>query len=180
MPGKLDFITPTLIRVFELFLSHPMGQYHEREVMRATRVSKGSANKMLRVLAARGFLISERKGRMVFYILNRAEAVVKQFKVLSSVYLLKGLTDRVKEESRKIVLFGSCAQGTDTRESDIDLFVLTSTKNTVRRRIRDFNRANDRKVTPVVVDANELARLKREDKPLYENVQRGITLWERE
>jgi predicted nucleotidyltransferase len=180
MPGKLDFMTPTLFTVFELFLEDPMGQYHEREVVRTAKVSKGSANKILRLLAGQGFLTRERRGRMVFYSLNRTEAVVKQFKILSDVYLLKGLTDRMKEVSRRIVLFGSCAQGTDTKDSDIDLLVLSSTKNVIRRKIRDFNRTSDRKVAAVVIDTNELTRLKREDKPLYENVQRGIVLWEKE
>ena len=180
MPGKSDFMTPTLITVFELFLSDPMGEYHEREAVRTAKVSKGSANKILRVLAGQGFLTREKRGRMVFYKLNRAEAVVKQFKILSNVYLLKGLTDRVKEECRRIVLFGSCAQGTDTKDSDIDLFVLTSAKNSVRRKIRDFNRASDRKVTPIVIDTNELTKLKREDTPLHDNLERGIVLWEKE
>jgi len=180
MPKELDFITPTFMTVFELFLSDPMQEYHEREVVRRTRVSKGSANKILRLLAGLGFLTRQTRGRMVLYRLNHREPVVKQFKILSNVYLLKGLTDQVKEECRRIVLFGSCAEGTDTKDSDIDLFVLTSTKNTVKRRIRDFNRAGDRKVTPIVIDTNELAKLKREDKPLYENVQRGIVLWEKE
>jgi predicted nucleotidyltransferase len=180
MPGKIDFITPTLLTVFELFLSDPMREYHEREVVRTAKVSKGSANKILRALAGQCLLTRERRGRMVFYKLNRAEAVAKQFKILSNVYLLKGLTDRVKEECRRIVLFGSCAQGTDAKDSDMDLFLLTSAKNSVKRKIRDFNRASDRNVTPIVIDTNELAKLKREDKPLYENVQRGIVLWERE
>jgi predicted nucleotidyltransferase len=180
MPKELGFITPTFMTVFELFLSDPMQVYHEREVVRRIKVSRGSANKILRLLAALGFLTRQTRGRMVLYRLNHTEAVVKQFKILSNVYRLKGLTDKIKEESRRIVLFGSCAEGTDTRESDIDLFVLTSAKSTVRRRIRDFNRASERSVTPVVVDTNELTRLKREDKPLYENMRRGIVLWEKE
>ena len=180
MRRALGFITPTFMTVFELFLSDPMQEYHEREVVRRTNVSRGSANKMLRLLAALGFLTRQTRGRMVLYRLNHREAVVKQFKILSNVYLLKGLTDQIREESRRIVLFGSCAEGTDTRDSDIDLFVLTSTKNTIRRKIRDFNRTNERNVTPVILDTNELTRLKREDKPLYENMRRGIVLWEKE
>lgn len=180
MPGKLDFITPTFMTVFELFLLDPMQEYHERKVMRMTKVSKGSANKMLRLLADLGFLTRERRGRMVFYKLNLTEAVVRQFKTVVSVFALKGLMDRIKEESRRIILFGSCAQGTDTRDSDIDLFVLTSAKNLVRRKIREFNRASDRKIVPIVVDTNEFTKLKRGDKPLYENVERGIVLWEKE
>ena len=180
MPKELGFITPTFMTVFELFLSDPMQEYHEREVVRRTNVSRGSANKILRLLAALGFLTRQTRGRMVLYRLNHSEAVVKQFKVLSNVYLLKELTDEIKKESRRIILFGSCAEGTDTRDSDIDLFVLTATKNTVMRRIRDFNRTSERNVTPVVLDTNELTRLKREDKPLYDNMRRGIVLWEKE
>ena len=180
MPGKIDFITPTFMIVFGLFLSDPMQDYHEREVMRRTKVSKGSANKILRLLSGLGFLMRERRGRMMFYRLNRTEATVKQFKVLVTVYALKELTDHVKEECRRIVLFGSCAQGTDTKDSDIDLLVLTSAKSSVRKKMHDFNRTSDRKITPVIVDMNELTKLKREDKPLYDNIERGMALWEKE
>lgn len=180
MPQKLDFITPTLVAVFELFLSDPISEYHEREVVRRSRVSKGSANRMLRLLAGLGFLTRERKGRMVFYKLNEKEAVVRQFKILANVFALKELVDGIKEDCRRIVLFGSSAQGTDAKDSDIDLFVLTSAKNSVRRRVTDFNRRSERKVAPIIVDANEFVKLKREDRPLYENVERGIVLWERE
>ena len=180
MRERLDFITPTLMAVLNLFLSDPIGEYYEREVVRKTKVSKGSANKMLRLLANLGLLTRERKGRMVLYRLDEREAIVRQFKILTNVYALKKLTDRTKEESRRIVLFGSCAQGTDVKDSDIDLFILTSAKDSVRREVSEFNRSNDRKVAPIIVDANELLKLKREDRPLYENVQKGIVLWQRE
>jgi predicted nucleotidyltransferase len=180
MPGKLGFITPTLTTVFELFLSDPMGEYHEREVVRRTKVSKGSANRILRLLAGLGFLTRERRGRMVLYRLNHREALVRQFKIVVNVYALKKLTDRIRQECRRIVLFGSCAQGTDTKDSDVDLFILTSSKNSVMTKVREFNRTSDRKVALILVDTSEFTKLRREDKPLYENVQRGIVLWERE
>lgn len=180
MPGKLDFMTPKLMVVFQLFLSDPMQEYHEREVVRRSGVSKGSANKLLRLLASLGFLTRERKGRMVFYKLNGREAVVRQFKITANVYALKKLTDRMKEESRRVVLFGSCAQGTDVKDGDIDLFVLTSAKDSVRRLVSEFNRSGERKIVPIIVDANEFVKLKREDRPLYENVRKGIVLWEKE
>jgi len=180
MPRRLDFITPTFVRVFDLFLSDPMQECHEREVVRRTKVSKGSANKILRQLSGLGFLMRERRGRMVFYRLNRTEAAVRQFKVLANVYALKELTDRIKEGCRRIVLFGSCAQGTDAKDSDMDIFALTSEKRPVRKKVHDFNRRSDRKIIPIVVDTDEFAKLKREDKPLYGSIVRGIVLWEKE
>jgi len=180
MPEKLDFITPTLMTVLEFFLSEPIQEYHEREVVRRTKVSKGSANKILRMLASKSFLLREKKGRMVFYRLNAKDSMVRQFKVLVNVYTLKDLLTQMKEHCRRIILFGSCAQGTDVKESDIDLLILTSEKELIRRRISEYNRKNKRKIAPIVADANEFIKLKREDKPLYENIEKGIVLWETE
>jgi len=180
MPEKLDFITPTFMTIFQLFLTDPMKEHHEREVVRKADVSKGSANKILRLLADLSFLVRESKGRMMFYRLNLNEPVVRQFKVLINLYVLKKLMDALRQHSRRIILFGSCAQGTDVKESDIDLFLLTSEKDYVRKRISEFNKSSERKVAPIIVDANGYVNLKREDKSLYENIERGIVLWETE
>jgi len=180
MPGKIDFITPTFMIVFGLFLSDPMQDYHEREVMRRTKVSKGSANKILRLLSGLGFLMRERRGRMMFYRLNLKEPMVRQFKVLINICALKELVDALKNHAQRIVLFGSCSQGTDVKESDYDLFILTSEKGYMRSKVSDFNRKSGRKVAPIMVDANGFASLKRADRPLYENIQRGIILWKTE
>lgn len=177
---KLDFITPTFVLVLDLFFSDPMQEYHEREVVRRTGVSKGSANKILRILAGHGFLTVQRKGRMVFYKLNLKDPSTRQFKILSNVCSLKELLERLQRYSRRIVLFGSCAQGTDVKGSDVDLMVLTYQKNAVRKEINRFNSKEKKRVAPIIVDANELVKMKREDGALYENIERGISLWETE
>jgi hypothetical protein len=79
---------------------NPMAEHHERGVIRETKVSKGSANKILRELAERDFLIRERKGRMVFYRLPK-EPVVRQFKILTGIYMLKKLVDQLEQHSPK-------------------------------------------------------------------------------
>jgi predicted nucleotidyltransferase len=96
------------------------------------------------------------------------------------VFALKALTDTLKENSKRIVLFGSCAQGTDTKESDIDLLVLTDKKEVAGKVISEFNKKSQRRVAPITVNMNEYISLKRDDKALYENIERGITLWEAE
>ncbi len=180
MPTELDFITPTVMSVLSLFLDNPLNEYYEREVLRLTGVSKGSANKILRLLTATGLLSRERKGRMTFYKLNPDEATARQFKVLRNTFTLKGLVDSLKPYSNKIILFGSASQGTDTRESDVDLFILSSEKEAVSKEIAGFNKKLDRKINPIVVDSNEFAKMKRDDRPLYDNIDRGIVLWQAE
>jgi predicted nucleotidyltransferase len=177
---KLEFITPTLMTVLEFFLSDPMREHHQRGVARYTKVSVGSANRILKLLADSDLLVKQRRGRMLFYRLNANDPVVRQFKVLLNVYCMKPLLDVVRQHCRRIVLFGSSAQGTDVKESDIDLFALTSEKDSVRKDIGQFNRKSDRKIAPIIVDANEFVKLKRNDKALYENIERGITLWQAE
>jgi predicted nucleotidyltransferase len=177
---KLGFITPTVMTVFEFFLEDPMREYHEREVVRRTGVSKGSAGKILKLLASLDFLTREEKGRMAIYKLNLKEPTVRQFKILVNIFALKNLLDKLRQFSRKVVLFGSCSQGTDAKESDIDLLIITTEKEWVRKITIEFNQENERKVAPVVVSMNEYVLLRKEDRPLYENIERGVVLWEAE
>jgi len=180
MPKKLDFITPTVIKVLELFFDNPMEEFHERKVMRISQISKGSANKILRQLAKLDFFVRKERGRMVFYKLNMKNATVKQFKILFNVWKLKSLVDEIKQKSKKIVLFGSCAEGIDVKESDIDILVITEEKIFVKESISNFNEKSERSISPIIVDSNEFTKLRKEDKPLYEKIDRGIVLWETE
>ncbi|MGC9059303.1 MAG: nucleotidyltransferase domain-containing protein [Candidatus Aenigmatarchaeota archaeon] len=180
MPEKLDFITPKVMRVLEFFFMYPMEEFYEREIMRKTKISKGSANKILRLLTKFDFLIKEKRGRMVFYKLNVKNPVVKQFKILFNVWQVRKLVYEISQFTKKIILFGSCAEGSDVKESDIDLFILTTKKELVRESISKFNRKSERRIVPIIVDANEFVKLKKEDKPLYERIEKGIILWEKE
>lgn len=177
---KLNFITPTVMTVLEFFLADPMKEYYEREVARKTGVSRGSANKILRLLTDLDFLTREEKGRMLIYKLNLKEPTVKQFKILINTFALKPLVNKLKQHSKRVGLFGSCAQGTDTKDSDIDLLIITPEKEATRKIISEFNQTNERKVAPIIVDMNGFILLKKEDRPLYENIERGIILWEAE
>ncbi len=179
-PNKLDFITPTVMSVLSLFLDDPMHEYYEREVLRKTRVSKGSANKILRLLSNLGLLSRETKGRMVFYRLNSDEATARQFKILRNTFAMRNLVDSLKPYSKKIILFGSTSQGTDTGESDIDLFVLASKKEQILKEISSFNKGSERNIVPIIVDSNEFIKMKRDDRALYDNIERGIILWQAE
>jgi predicted nucleotidyltransferase len=180
MTRKLGFLTPKVMTVLEFFLEDPMQEYHEREVIRKTGVSLGSANKILRLLAKMDFLTREERGRLAIYRVNLKEPMVKQFKILINTFALKSLIGELKGVSRKVVLFGSCSQGTDTKDSDIDLLIVTTEKESVREILSEFNLNSERKVSPIKVDMNEFIRFKNDDKPLYENIERGIVLWEAE
>lgn len=176
--GGLDFITPTLMKVLKLFLFDPMQEYHEREVARKAKVSSGSANKLLRLMAGMSILKRQRRGRMVLYRLDLDSPTARQFKILANVNSLEGFLSKLKPISKRIILFGSCSQGTDVKQSDIDMMILTDEQKDVRGKIAKFNSSAKRRIVPILVDANELAKLRLDDRPLYDNIERGIVLWE--
>ena len=178
MPIKLDFIKPTTLKVLEFFFAHPAAECHEREVLRRVKISKGSANKILRQLAALALLIRAEKGRMVFYRLNADDPFVKQMKVLVNIWILRLFVQGLKESARRIILFGSCAEGTDVAESDIDILILTDEKKLANNIVSAFNRKSERPIAPIIVSMEEFARMRKEDKPLFERIDRGIVLWE--
>lgn len=134
-----------------------------------------SAGRILKKLSQIGVLEKDRRGRMVFYRLNMGNAVARQFKVLFNVYSLNEMVDEIRHYCRKIILFGSCAEGTDTEESDIDLLILTNEKSRANSKVYSYQVG--RRIAPVIVNSNEFAELRRKDKPLYDRILKGIMLW---
>jgi len=178
MPEKLDFLTPTTLKVLEFFFANSLKEFHEREIVRSAKISKGSANKILRHLADLALLQREKKGRMVFYRLNTGDPFIKHLKILDNLWILRRFVNENKEKAKKIILFGSCADGTDVRESDIDVFILTGEKKAVKESVSKFNQKSERKISPIILDVSEFMKMKRENEPLYERIDRGIVLWE--
>ncbi|MBM3294690.1 MAG: hypothetical protein FJY82_09210 [Candidatus Aminicenantes bacterium] len=178
MPQKLDFLTPTTLRVLEHFFANPVKEFHEREVMRATGISKGSANRILRELAEFSLLGRAERGRMVFYRLKADDPFVRLMKAAENAWALRDFVESLKNSARKVMLFGSCAEGTDSAESDIDVLILTGDKSAARAAVSAFNRKAMRPIAPIILGAQEFAALGKEDMPLYERIDRGVVLWE--
>jgi predicted nucleotidyltransferase len=95
---------------------------------------------------------------MIFYSANMSNPEIKEFKVYINVLELNPLIQKIKDHSDKIILYGSCAEGTDAEKSDIDLFILTGEKEKVMNEIRKFK--IDRKIVPVIMDSMEFIRIK--------------------
>jgi DNA-binding transcriptional ArsR family regulator len=159
------------------FLARHVGQsFYEREIVESTDVSRSAVNLAANALYEAGFLRRERRGRMNFYVANDRHPFVRQFKILDTIALLEPLLTQLQPLSRRIVLFGSCAQGTDGADSDVDLFILTSDRSQVMTLI-SHNRL-ERPVQPVIVSNQELATMKQHDRAFYDQVQQGMVLWE--
>jgi predicted nucleotidyltransferase len=89
---------------------------------------------------------------------------------------LNPVINDLKNISEKIILFGSCSTGDDTAESDIDLFILSHDPTKVKTYLN--KKRTGRTIQAVVANAAELVKLKEHDKAFYQEINKGITLWE--
>jgi predicted nucleotidyltransferase len=115
---------------------------------------------------------------MVFYRLKSEDPFVRHMKIAGNVWALRPFVESLKASARKVLLFGSCAEGADGPESDIDVFILTEDKSVAKNSVSAFNLGSARPVAPIIMDAGEFAVLRRRDKPLFERIDRGVLLWE--
>ncbi len=159
------------------FLARHIGQsFYEQEIVEQTDVSRSAVNLATRALYRAELLLRERRGRMNFYAADELHPFVRQFKVLDTIARLEPLLQKLRPLTRRIVLFGSCAQGTDTTDSDVDLFIVAPDRGQVMAVISHCH--FDRQIQPVVANNQELVTLKQEESAFYTQVQRGIVLWE--
>jgi len=106
---------------------------------------------MLRSFANLGLLSREKQGRMLFYRANMDNPVVRQLKILLTLFQLDDLIKQAKPFSDRIILFGSCAEGTDVKESDIDLLLLTNGKSELTDMIHRFSTKSQRRIVPIIL-----------------------------
>lgn len=165
-------------KVWDFLCRSPQEAFFSSEVAHRTLLSKGGVNQILRTMARQGLLHTEKKGRMIFYRVDARSPLIKQFKVLRNVTLAEELTKKIRPFCEKIILFGSGAKGEDTPESDLDIFAVSRENEKVRKLVAPVK--ENRKVQLVIKTPQEFILLDKKDPVFYEEVQRGIVLWEKE
>lgn len=173
-----DFFIKTAYQKMLSFLSLYAGKsFHERELVRKTRIGAGSANRVLNELFKAGILKRERKGKMYFYSLNEKEPVVQQFKVLNMILNLTPLIKRLRPLTKTIILYGSSSRGSDDYESDVDLLIVAHHEEKVREIINNSKFCREIKAT--FKTSSEWLELESNDPTFYNEISRGIILWEK-
>lgn len=169
-------------KVLSLLIKFPDQDFYEREISRRLGISSGSANRALNELFSSGVITRRQEGKMFFYSIDHPDAAITTLKKAINILLIEPLTDRLKKISSRIVLYGSCARGTDTSESDLDLFVISTRKKEASNLISDFKFPKGYEnihIQPVIKTPVELLNGVRSEHAFMEEVERGIVLWEK-
>jgi len=172
---NLKHLTPASLTILRFLSDDPIRNFYQREIARATKVSVGATNQILRTLAEKEIVTREKRGKMFFYKYNIQNPVARQLKILFNINDLDDLIKTIRDRCKRIILFGSCAEG-----SDVDLLVLTNEKDSVKKAINRHEKRINKKISEILVNANEFVRLRSRDKPLHERIMKGIVLWQTE
>jgi predicted nucleotidyltransferase len=148
---------------------------YESQIAKKAKISTGSTNESLKKLLKKGMVLLEKKGNMNFYTINMDNPLVKQFKISQTITNLNGLIDKLKLVTKRIMLFGSCAEGIDTNDSDIDLAIISQDEHAARKIVK--KQKTEKQIQALIFSANDFLSLSKNDKPLYERIQKGIILW---
>lgn len=178
-----DIVFTNHQKVLMYLLLHPGRSCYEREAARAVKISYGSANHVLNYLYKKGFLKRETKGRMCFYSVELSNPYIKELKILYNLLLLESLVEKLKSHTHKVVLYGSWANGTDTENSDIDIFIVTPSEEKARSIIDKFSysdKAGGRKIQAVIYSPEDLLKREEKERIFLSEVEKGKVLWERE
>ena len=169
-------INPLGLQILTFLARNPDKQFYLREIATIIKKSVGGTHKNLKSLHKMEFVNENKSGKNVYYQINQMNPSIKNFKIFMTLHELTPLTRDLKKISDKIILFGSCATGDDTAESDVDLFILTKEKDKVMRQIK--KKKIQREIQPVIVNAAEFIHVKEKSKALYQEIKNGITLWD--
>lgn len=161
--------------ILKFFATHSGATLYESEIAKSIQISVGSANQSLKELSKKEMVSLEKRGNMNFYSLNLDNPLVRQFKITQTISEINGLINKLKPISKRVILFGSCAEGLDTENSDIDMAIVSQEEQEVRKLIKQ--QKTTREIQSLVFNSKDFLVLPDKDRPLYERIQKGIILW---
>ena len=176
MLNKIFFFTSSQ-RILVFLATHSDEEFTEKEISKQTGVKKSAVNLALRDLAGAGLIIRRKIGRSSLFKADSRENMIREIKILNHIKNLAPLVKKLKKISDKIVLFGSAVDGTDTKTSDIDLFVLSANLKEVRKIVNDSPLSE--KIQLIVKSPKEMLSINRQKPLLFSEIEKGRVLWEK-
>lgn len=145
----LTMLRPGYGKIMQLFYNNKTARLHLREIARQTQLFEPSVSRFLQSLEQEGVLRSEKDGNMKKYALKkglRTYFILEAFDLqrlenLPSIRrkAIKIYLDTLPEKPVYAVLFGSTAKGTHREDSDIDIFLVTNNKISVKHAENESN-----------------------------------------
>ncbi len=146
------------------------------QIAREIELSKGEVSKSVKTLKRAGLVRSRMSGRNMVCSVERSSPVFIRLRIAFNILEIMPAVAAFREYAEKIILFGSCAAGTDTDDSDIDILIITREQEKVLMMAGDVNLP--RPVKWIIKTPQEYVVLADKEEVLFEEISRGIVLHE--
>jgi predicted nucleotidyltransferase len=162
------------MKIKEYFFLHPTNKLRVRQIEREVKVPLPSVIRYTKELVKEGILKKENIANVIIFSSNRSS---KQYLLEKKLFNLRklfdsGLINHLIDEYHNppIIIFGSYSKGEDLEDSDIDLYIETSSSKKINLSL--FENKLKRDVQPFI--HKNIKRVK--NKELINNIINGITL----
>lgn len=182
------------LKILAYFFSAPEVEMSERELARVLGISNFSVNELMKLFEKYNLMQKSRLGRSTIWRLKRGSyyseilgKILERITTLSPLEHLRGLvlSTYPLEKILKIYLYGSVAEGRESYNSDIDLFVVVKS----RADVKEAERASDmlrnscltlygNSIQVIIMDESEYKRKK--SSALIKNAENGLKLYPKE
>lgn len=159
------FKSRTRKELFRLYFTNPEGKFYLRELERALDIPVSMIRKELVSLKEQGIFVSEKKGNLAYYSLNKDYPLYNELKsiVFKTVGVRGALTQALQRiEGIKIAfIYGSFARHKEDAGSDIDLFIVGDiNENALIGKINQMEKTLKREINYSLYSCNDFEKTK--------------------
>jgi predicted nucleotidyltransferase len=154
------FSSKVRVKLLDAFLSSPDTRFYVREIQRKTGEDIKNIHQELQNLEGIGLLRSEVQGNQKYYSVDKNFFLYAELKAI--IFKTTGVLGLLKEALNKLkgvdvaFIYGSYAQGTESKNSDVDIFIIGDPDLTVlNETVAGLEEQLDREINYMVFDRDE-------------------------
>lgn len=154
------FSSKVRIKLLDAFLSSPDTRFYVREIQRKTGEDIKNIHQELKNLEGIGLLRSEVQGNQKYYSVDENFFLYAELKAI--IFKTTGVLGLLKEALNKLkgvdvaFIYGSYAQGTESKSSDVDIFIIGDPDLTVlNETVAGLEEQLNREINYMVFDRDE-------------------------
>ena len=172
------FSSKVRIKLLDAFLSSPNARFYVRELQRKTSEDIKNIHRELQNLEGIGLLTSEVQGNQKYYSVNENFFLYPELKAI--IFKTTGVLGLLKKALNKLegidvsFIYGSYAQGTESKSSDVDIFIIGNPDLTeLNETIVGLEEQLDREINYMSFDREEFEMRKKNKEAFIMEVMEG-------
>lgn len=167
------------MEIMKNFFDEPNRSYHIRELAKLININPTTVTSYLEEFRNKGLLTKTKERNHVIYRADTTNQFFKEEKRHYNIMKLResGVIDFLNEKlnyPESIILFGSYAKAENTKDSDIDIFILSETKKELN--LEKFEQKLNAKIQIFIHTKKEVTLMKKKNKDLLNSIINGTNL----